>query len=195
MRQHLLGGFAHHIAPQVQCQRGAQANANHALPLLAHARLHELQAFLNFGQHIGRGRVGIEVLPLVAHRAQKIGDDHFQAAPPNLQTHAVCAIGIQSQGHRRLAHFAANAFLLEHQAVVNQPRDDGGHGLRGELGESRQIGLGHGAVVADGTQHRAFVELPHAHMVGAAHFSQVFAGAVFRCHERSITPLQNKALP
>lgn len=49
-------------------------------------------------------------------------------------------------------------------------------GLARELGQARQIRFGDGAVVADGLQNDALVELAHAVVVGAAHAARAQVG-------------------
>ena len=124
------------------------------------------------------------VLPSVSNVTQKVADHHLQSASANLQSDAERPFWVQAQWNGGLPNLASNARLFDDQFIGQQAVDNDGNGLRGQLGQPRQIGFGDGAGMANGAQHDAFIELTHAVVVGASHRLQ-----------HKITPLHNMVLP
>ena len=154
-----------------------------------------MQAFGNLRhQHLW---IGVVVVHLMAqHRlTAKIGHQQFQVASAHLNTNAVSPFGVERQRHRGLPDLAANALLLDQQIVVEQTPHDDGHRLGGQLGQTRQVSLGNGPMVADGLQHNALIELAHAAVVGAAHLARVSRWVHPKKGQGRITALQYMALP
>ena len=109
----------------------------------------------------------------ITHPRGEVDQQPLGAAPAHLDADGERAVGVQRQRHRRLADAPAHAVLLDDEPVFLEPRGDEPDGLRAQPGEPREVGLGQARVNAQRLQHRAFVELAHADLVGAAKPQQV----------------------
>ena len=160
-------GQAQHLVPTTQVERCGHAHAHQAggqraqaVLDSAHAGLHHGQQSVGIGKVVGQGFTH-------THFAGEVHQQPVGTAPANLDAQRKRAIRVQRHGHRRLANAATHPLLFDQQTIVFQAGGDEANGLGSEAGEARQIGLGQAAIEADGVQHHPFVELAHAHMVGA----------------------------
>ncbi len=104
----------------------------------------------------------------LADRAQKIHQDDFRAAPPDLEAEGENPVGSEAHRHGRLANTAAHPFALRDEPVFFQRADDHGNGLRRKPGQARNVGAGKLAMPAHQRQNQPLIIGAHADLVGAA---------------------------
>ena len=161
-------GQPQHAVPAAQLERRGHAHAHHARAQRTQAVEQLIQVCADGGQqHVNVGE-GVVEHHALTHVAGEVDQQPVGAAAADLDADGKRAVGVQSNGHRGLAHAATHRGFAAQQLVFVQPGGDEANGLRREARDARHLGLGQAAVGAQSLQHHALVELAQPYVVGAA---------------------------
>ncbi len=126
-----------------------------------HRRLDEDHEVLRGGELVGL----VNGPPDIAGEIEK---DQVARAPAHLEADREGAIGVELEGHQRLAHLAALRRAPPQQAIGLELADDDGHRLGRQTGEPCHFRLGQPAVQPHQRQHQALIIKANAALRGAA---------------------------
>ena len=169
-------GQPQHAVPAAELERCGHAHTHHARAQRAQAVEQLVQVRADRRQQHVDVREGVVEHDALAHMAGEVHQQPVGTAAADLDADGKGAVGVETNGHRRLAHTAAHRGFAAQQLVFVEPGGDEADGLGRETRDPRHLGLGQAAVGAQRLQHHALVELAQPHVVGAALAQQRGAG-------------------
>jgi len=164
---HRAGRRAHLGAPVPQIERRGDAEPNQP------GALARRQAARQSGQGAGdeiQSRSGLRIregfMSALAHSAGEIDEHEIAASPSDFQAERKSALGIERQGHRRLANAPPLGRLAPQQAVQLQPVHRCRRRLDGEPRQPRDLDLGELTVTAHERENQSLIVEAHAGLIG-----------------------------